>query len=103
MKFIVPQNNRYAVSTRWEREVAENGPTNDLHRYFCCMARRLGNMFVLMERYDGSPIVIAGPCWPFCCCVTVPLILGISGAVSYFLIINENSPLVRRLLCVVFN
>lgn len=58
------------------------------------MARRLGNMFVLCERGDGSPIVIAGPCWPFCCLVTVPLILGIPGAVAYFTIIREDSILV---------
>jgi hypothetical protein len=53
---------------------------------------------MLCERRDGSPIVIAGPCWPFCCLVTVPLIMGISGAVSYFVIINEDSPLVGALL-----
>ena len=54
-------------------------------------------MFVLLERLDGSPIVIAGPCWPFCCFVTVPLIVCISGAVAYFVIISPNSPLVRLL------
>jgi hypothetical protein len=54
-------------------------------------------MFILCERRDGSPIVIAGPCWPFCCLVTVPLILGICGAVAYFVIINEDSPLVGTL------
>jgi hypothetical protein len=92
---------RYAVSTRWERDVAENGPTKDFHRYFCCCAKRIGNMFILCERYDGSPLVIAGPCWPFCCFVTVPLILGISGAVAYFVIISEDSPLVSGLrMCV---
>ena len=64
-------DNRYAVSTRWEREVEENGPVKDFHRYFCCCARRLGNMFMLWERSDGSPIVIAGPCWPFCVFVTL--------------------------------
>lgn len=85
---------RFAVSTRWEREVAENGPVRDFHRFFCCCARRLGNMFVLCERTDGTPIVIAGPCWPFCICVTLPLILAVSGAVAYFVIISNNSPLV---------
>ena len=64
-------DNRYAVSTRWEREVEENGPVKDFHRYFCCCARRLGNMFMLWERSDGSPIIIAGPCWPFCVFVTL--------------------------------
>jgi len=83
---------QYAVSTRWEREVAEKGPRRDFHSFFCCLARRMGNMFVLCERYDGSPVIIAGPCWPFCFLVTVPLILGIPAAVAYFYIINEDSP-----------
>ena len=84
---------QYAVSTRWEREVAENGPIKDYNRFFCCCARRLGNMFILCERSDGSPIVIAGPCWPFCVLVTLPLILAVSGAVAYFMIISNDSPL----------
>merc|ERR1711902_328234 len=69
---------KYAVSTRWEREVAEHGPIRDFHHFFCCCARRLGNMFVLCERTDGSPVVISGPCWPFCTFVTLPLILAVS-------------------------
>lgn len=89
---------RYAVSTRWEREVAEHGPVQDFHRYCCCFARRLGNMFILCERPDGSPIVVAGPCWPFCTFVTLPLILAVSGAVSYFIIISPDSPLVSGIL-----
>ena len=72
----------------------EKGPKKDFHYFFCCQARRLGNMFMLCERLDGTPVVIAGPCWPFCCCVTLPLILGISGAVAYFIIIVDDSPLV---------
>ena len=82
------------MSTRWEREVAEHGPVKDFHRYWCCCARRLGNMFVLCERTDGTPIVVAGPCWPFCTFVTLPLILAVSGAVAYFVIISDDSPLV---------
>ena len=87
---------RFAVSTRWEREVAENGAVRDFHRFWCCCARRLGNMFVLCERVDGTPIVIAGPCWPFCMFVTLPLILAVSGAVAYFVIISDDSPLVSN-------
>lgn len=52
-------------------------------------------MFVLIERTDGSPLVIAGPCWPFCMGVTVPLILGISALVCYFVVFNSDSGLVR--------
>lgn len=87
--------NRFAVSTRWEQEVAERGQPSDIHSFCCCCARRVGNMFILLEYADGSPIVVAGPCWPFCLFVTVPLIVGISGLVSYFLVLNEDSGLVR--------
>jgi hypothetical protein len=51
-------------------------------------------MFILLEYSDGSPIVMAGPCWPFCLGVTVPLIMGICFLVSYFLVLNTNSGLV---------
>jgi len=40
-------------------------------------------MRVLMEKKDGSPVVIAGPCWPFCVFVTLPLVLVISGLVAF--------------------
>ena len=51
-------------------------------------------MFVLFERSDGSPMVIAGPCWPFCMGVTLPLILGISALVCYFVLFNSANGLV---------
>jgi len=41
-------------------------------------------MFFLWERRDGSPIIVAGPCWPFCVFFTLPLILILSGLVAYF-------------------
>lgn len=56
-------------------------------------------MFVLLERTDGSPIVIAGPCWPFCMGITLPLILGISGLVSYFVLFSSSSGLVSAAGC----
>ena len=55
-------------------------------------------MFILCERADGSPVVISGPCWPFCTFVTLPLILAVSGAVAYFVIISDDSPLVSAML-----
>jgi len=47
-------------------------------------------MFALVSYPDGTPVVLAGPCWPFCLFVTLPLILGISGVVSYFMIIDKS-------------
>jgi hypothetical protein len=85
---------QFAVSTRWEQEVATRGQPRDVHSFFCCCACRVGNMFILLEYADGSPIVIAGPCWPFCLLVTVPLILGISFLVSFFLVLNKKTGLV---------
>lgn len=47
-------------------------------------------MFALLSFPDGTPIVVAGPCWPFCAFVTLPLILGVSVVVSYFMVIDKN-------------
>jgi hypothetical protein len=58
-------------------------------------------MFALVSASDGTPIVISGPCWPFCLFVTVPLIIGISCLVIFFLILGETFALVRiDLFCV---
>lgn len=54
----------------------------------CCVRRRIGAMTVLCEYSDGTPIMIAGPCWPFCAFFTVPLIVSISFAVTYFIIFD---------------
>lgn len=84
------------MSTKWERDVQEGNGNNDFHKYFCCCARRIGHMFALLSYPDGTPIIIAGPCWPFCVLVTFPLIIGICGIVSYFLVIeNGYANLVR--------
>ena len=103
----------YAVSVRWEREQAEQSgqpsessgpimerrsPLEDFNSLFCCCARRVGSMFFLLETKDGSPIVVAGPCWPFCTFVTTPLIVIFSGMVGYFIVSNPNTKLVRCFL-----
>ncbi|KAL7456481.1 hypothetical protein ACHAWC_008595 [Mediolabrus comicus] len=107
--FLHPK--RYAVSIRWEREqerlrqelesstadpVTNKKPCitytiEDFHRYFCCCARRVGSFFFLLERRDGSPIITAGPCWPFCTFVTVPLIVVLSTLVMVFIVFNRKS------------
>lgn len=108
------RGNSFAVSVRWEREQRErtqqtpdsSGPVRtkqpmftctieDFHKYFCCCSRRVGTMFFLLEKQDGSPIVVAGPCWPFCTFVTVPLIIVLSGLVAYFIVFNPEMGLVR--------
>lgn len=78
------------MSTVWEQSIADGRAQLDVHSYFCCCARRIGHMFALYSYPDGTPVIIAGPCWPFCLSVTVPLILGISGLVSYFMIIDKQ-------------
>jgi len=96
----------YAVSVRWEREYEERGAAlangtccpsgctgtvEDFNSYCCCWARRrIGGMFFLLERANGSPLIVAGPCWPFCTFFTTPLILVVSGLVSYFVVLNQD-------------
>mmetsp|Transcript_3596 Transcript_3596/g.8180 ORF Transcript_3596/g.8180 Transcript_3596/m.8180 type:complete len:271 (-) Transcript_3596:204-1016(-) len=101
---VAGQKKEYAVSVRWEREMEEakaagrkkplcTGTARDLDAWFCCCARQIGGMFSLVEQTDGTPIVIAGPCWPFCTFITVPLIVVLSGLVSYFVVLNRDSGL----------
>lgn len=51
-------------------------------------------MFALVSYPDGTPIVVAGPCWPFCVGVTLPVILVVTGLVSYFLVVDGDFGLV---------
>ena len=103
----------HAVSVRWEREQRERaqqigsdgGPISadneplltftveDFNRYCCCCARRVGSMFFLLEKSDGTPVMVAGPCWPFCTFVTVPLIVGIGTLVGVFIVSNPSTGL----------
>ena len=112
---LVSKTIRYAVSVRWEREQRErrgqifdsSGPIRrpkqamftctieDFHKYFCCCAKRVGTMFFSLEKRDGTPILVAGPCWPFCTFVTVPLIIVLSGLVAYFIVLDPEMGLVR--------
>mmetsp|Transcript_23473 Transcript_23473/g.29575 ORF Transcript_23473/g.29575 Transcript_23473/m.29575 type:complete len:257 (-) Transcript_23473:1023-1793(-) len=97
----VTNKKQYAVSTSWERKQAENpnqkrfctGTTEDCYSLCCCCSRRVGSMFFLCEKPDGSPIVVAGPCWPFCVFITVPMITVLSGLVLWFCILSPQSPL----------
>jgi len=84
---------------QWERErekkkrIKCTGTISDFYDCFCCCSRRVGNMFFFCERSNGSPLVVAGPCWPFCIFITVPLITGLSGIVTYFAIfVNSDVP-----------
>ena len=46
-------------------------------------------MHALCVHPDGSPIFIMGPCWPFCAFVTLPVILGTTGSVAYFVLYED--------------
>jgi hypothetical protein len=96
MNFYVVDD-RFAVSIQWERQIAENRAPKDFQGAFCCCATRIGHMFAILTYPDGTPIVIAGPCWPFCIFVTVPLILAVSFAVGYFLVVSDRFSVVRLL------
>lgn len=88
---------QYAVSLQWERDQADGRPKKcctgteeDLYSACCCCATRVGNMFFLWTRPDGSPRLVAGPCWPFCTFFTVPLICVLSALTLYFCIIRSD-------------
>lgn len=102
VKVVNSTKKQYAVSTAWERKQEENandkkpfctGTTEDCYTACCCCSRRVGSMFFLCEKRDGSPIVVAGPCWPFCVFITAPLIISLSGLVLWFCILDKNSVL----------
>ena len=70
--------------------MAEGTLPNDIHSYFCCCSRRIGNMFALISYSDGAPLVIAGPCWPFCVFITLPMILIIPICIMYFIVYKDS-------------
>jgi hypothetical protein len=51
-------------------------------------------MHAILSYPDGTPIILAGPCWPFCVFVTFPVIIGVATLVSYFLVIDDTFGLV---------
>ena len=55
----------------------------------CC--RQVGNMRFICEKLDGTPRLVAGPCWPFCLFITFPLIAGLSTLVAYFIIFKSGT------------
>jgi hypothetical protein len=99
---VLPRRRKkqYAVSVAWEREVEQGTLSRDINTFCCCCARRIGNMFVLCSYADGTPILIAGPCWPFCVFVTLPLIMGVAGLVSFFLIFDYRFGLPSWLIAI---
>lgn len=100
----------YAVSTKWEAEQRSHMIANQNQEQqqrpirkittvdicssiFCFCSRRVGSMFFICESKKGKPLVVAGPCWPFCTFVTLPLIVGLSGLALYFCFLKDDSPL----------
>jgi len=66
----------------------------DINSCFCCCAKQhIGEMLVLVEKKDGTPVVIAGPSWPMCIFCTVPIIVVGGFLITYFILMdNENVP-----------
>jgi hypothetical protein len=95
---LVRRKKQYAVSVQWESQRADGTFQDDFHSYFCCCAERIGNMFALVRYPDGTPVVMAGPCWP----VTLPLVLGVPAVVAYFLILNQQFSIVSVMCVLIF-
>jgi len=87
------QKKQYAVSVRWEREMEEQADEKYCKGGICggC-CRQVGNMRFICEKLDGTPRLVAGPCWPFCLFITFPLIAGLSTLVAYFIIFKSGTP-----------
>lgn len=60
-----------------------------LDKCCCCCSHRIGGMFPLLARKDGTPILIVGPGWAICLFLTFPIILVGSSLISYFLFFIE--------------
>merc|ERR1712151_1122992 len=93
----------YAVSIAESSNLRKNGRcfflhkctgdiSEDMNSYFCICAKKIGGMFSLLERSDGTPIIITGPSWPTCIFCTVPIIAIVSFLVTWFIILDiENT------------
>jgi len=59
--------------------------------FCCCAVQRIGEMLVLVEKDDGTPVFIVGPEWHFCVFCTVPMILIVTFLVTYFILVDDDS------------
>ena len=64
--------------------------SNDMNTWFCCFATKIGGMFSLFEKNDGTPIIIAGPSWPVCIFFTFPIILIGSFLITWAILLDTG-------------
>jgi len=66
----------------------KNHCCNGIKSFFCSCATIIGGMYSLVEKSDGTPIIITGPSWPMCLCCTVPMIILGSISITWFILMN---------------
>jgi len=76
----------YAVAKAVPTSSEKGGFLQSFYVCCCCARRRIGDMFVLLETRDGRPLMVVGPCWPFCAFITVPLIIVVSALIGVFVL-----------------
>mmetsp|Transcript_6121 Transcript_6121/g.9396 ORF Transcript_6121/g.9396 Transcript_6121/m.9396 type:complete len:262 (+) Transcript_6121:149-934(+) len=75
------------TSTANNSDQPHNFACNQITSCFCPCAGRIGNMVVLYENSSTEPpepVVMVGPYWPFMCCVTYPIIIGVLTLTAIF-------------------
>jgi len=100
---IKKQKKNYAVSiTDSNNDYYKNSNNNNSRSYccndikscVCCCATKIGGMYSLVERKDGTPIIITGPSWPMCLFCTVPIIIASGFAITWFILRDAETNLV---------
>lgn len=84
---IKKQKKNYAVSII----EGSNNSSNDIKSCFCCCATIIGGMYSLVEKRDGTPIIIAGPTWPTCLFFTFPMIIFGSISTIWFVLMDVET------------
>ena len=77
--------------------------SEDMNSYFCICARNIGGMFSLLEKSNGTPIIITGSSWSTCVFCTVPIIVIFSFLVTWFIILDVENTLVSTINCLFFS
>lgn len=86
---IIDSNNDYYKNSNHNN--SRSYCCNDIKSCVCCCATKIGGMYSLVERKDGTPIIITGPSWPMCLFFTVPILIASSFAITWFILMDVET------------